>query len=322
MTLRVLFIGGNGVISSAASRLAVAQGHDLTLINRGHSTLRPPIEGARTINGDATDPASIAAAVGNGDWDVVVNFRSFTPAEVRFDVELFAGRVGQYVYISSAAAYRKPLARIPAVESSPLANPAWSYAQGKADSEAVLMGQDRLPVTIVRPSHTYDATLIPMDGGWTVIDRMRRGRSTIVHGDGTSLWALTHQRDLAVGLNGLFGNDRALGEVFHITSDEILTWDQIARTLAEAAGVEASIHHVTSDRIAREMPEWRAGLQGDKAHSVVFDNTKIKSVVPEFKAVTSFRVGASEIIEWYDANADRRVVDPRVDLALERLAQS
>ena len=321
--LRALFIGGNGIISSAVSRRAVALGFDLTLLNRGASAVRPPIDGARTVIGDASDRASLEAASA-GDWDVVVNFQSFLPESAAADAELFGGRVGQYVYISSASAYHKPILSLPISESTPLHNPHWQYARDKAASERVLGAAHRdagFPATIVRPSHTYDPTLIPFDGGWTIIDRMRRGRPTVVHGDGTSLWTLTHQRDFAIGLVGLLGNPRTLGETYQITSDEVLTWDEIARALAAAAGVSADIVHVSSDRIAAEIPEWGPVLLGEKAHSVIFDNRKIKAAVPEFVATTPFWRGAREIVDWYDADAARRTVDRDVDAALDRLAE-
>ena len=200
-----LFIGGNGIISSACSALAVERGFDLTLLNRGTDSTRPPIEGARHLSGDADHLEEVAL----GEYDVVVNFRSFLPTAVEKDVALFTGRTGQYVYISSASAYQKPVARLPITESTPLRNDFWQYSRDKIASEDVLVAAYRasgFPATIVRPSHTYDRTLIPLDGGWTIVDRMRRGLPTIVHGDGTSLWTLTHNTDFAVGLVGLLGH--------------------------------------------------------------------------------------------------------------------
>jgi nucleoside-diphosphate-sugar epimerase len=320
--VKALFIGGNGIISAASSRLAIERGFDLTLLNRGQSSSRPPIAGARTIKGDADDPASIAAAVGNDEYDVVANFRSFSPAQVRADVEFFAGRTAQYVYISSASAYQKPVSRLPITESTPLRNPFWQYSRDKIASEDVLVAAYRetgFPATIVRPSHTYDATLIPLDGGWTLVDRMRRGAEIVVHGDGTSLWTLTHTSDFAKAFVGLLGNARAYGDTFQITSDEVLTWDAIAHTLAHAAGVEAKIVHVSSNEIARVVPEWGPGLLGDKAHSVVFDNTKIKALVPEYVATTPFWRGAEEIVAWHDADPARRRVDPELNGRLDAL---
>jgi nucleoside-diphosphate-sugar epimerase len=323
--LKVLFIGGNGIISSACSQLAVQRGFELTLLNRGRQTSRPQIEGVETLVGDSTDAASIREAVGTRKFDVVVNFRAFTPEQVAADIELFRGRTGQYIFISSASAYQKPVTRFPIVESTPLKNPFWQYSRDKIACERVLMNafdDEDFPVTIVRPSHTYDRTLIPLDGGWTAISRMREGKPTLVHGDGTSLWTLTNHRDVARGLVGLFGLERSIGDAFHITSDEILTWDMIANELAAAAGVTADIVHATSNEVAQAFPEWGDGIVGDKAHSLIFDNSKIKSLVPDFVASIPFALGAREIVGWYDEDPSRQVVDreldARIDAFLER----
>ncbi|MEP6479199.1 MAG: NAD-dependent epimerase/dehydratase family protein [Rhodoglobus sp.] len=323
--LSALFIGGNGIISSSVSKLAVERGIDLTLLNRGTSTTRPAIEGARHLTGDAGDAASIAAAVTGKEFDVVVNFRSFLPEQVEADVATFSGNVGQYVYISSASAYQKPVGHLPITESTPLRNPWWEYSRNKIASEDVLVAAYRatgFPATIVRPSHTYDETLIPMDGGWTVIDRMLRGAPTVVHGDGTSLWTLTHSRDFAKAFVGLLGLPSAIGDSFQITSDFVHTWDEIAMTLGRAAGVEPNIVHVASQTIARELPDWGPGLLGDKAHSVIFDNTKVKRHVPGYVATIPFAEGAREIIDWYRADASRQVVDHALNATLDALAAS
>lgn len=324
MALRVLFIGGNGIISSASSERVVERGDELTLLNRGVSRVRPAVEGARHLTGDADDVASVAAAIGEEMFDVVVNFRSFSPERLAQDIDLFDGRCRQFVYISSASAYQKPVARLPITESTPLRNPYWQYSRDKIASEDLLVAAYRergFPATIVRPSHTYDRTSIPVLGEWTAIDRMRRSLPVIVHGDGTSLWTLTHARDFAVAFTGLLGNDRAVGEAFQITSDEVLTWNQIFELLARAAGVELRPVHVASEAIARELPDEGAGLVGDKAHSVIFDNAKVKSLVPEYRAVIPFWRGAHEILDWHDADASRQKVDPHLDSAFDRLAK-
>jgi hypothetical protein len=317
-----LFIGGNGIISSSASRLAVERGFDLTLLNRGVSSTRPPIAGVRHLTGDAGDASSIAAAIGTNDYDVVVNFRSFLPSQVRGDIDLFTGRTDQYVYISSASAYQKPVAHLPITESTPLNNPWWQYSRDKIASEDALVEAYRsngFPATIVRPSHTYDETLLPIEGGWTVIDRMRRGEPVVVHGDGTSLWTLTHSRDFAKAFVGLLGNPAAIGDTFGITSDFVYTWDAIYRMLGAAAGVEPDLVHVASEKIARVLPDVGPGLLGDKAHSVVFDNAKVKSLVPGYVATTTFAEGAREIIEWHDADQSRRSVDADLNATLDAL---
>ena len=321
--MKALFIGGTGIISSDSSRLAVERGWDLTLLNRGQQSSRPAIEGARVLTGDATDPASVREAVGDETFDVVANFRAFTPDQVQADVELFRGRVGQYVFISSASAYSKPVLNRPITESTPLRNPFWQYSRDKIACEDLLVRafrEDGFPATVVRPSHTYDATLIPFDAGWTLIDRMRRGRPTVVHGDGTSLWVLTHARDFAKGFVPLLGDPRVAGDAVHITTDETITWDAVAQALAVAAGVEADIVHVGSDRLGRAVPAWNDGLIGDKAHSLVFDNTKLKRLVPDFAATTTWAQGAREVVAWYDAHPERQVVDAELDATLDRVA--
>ena len=321
---KVLFIGGSGVISSASTRLAVELGLDVHVLNRGESTTRPLPEGVTVLRGDVRDPASVRAALGDAQYDSVVDWVAFTPEHVRTDLELFTGRVGQYVFISSASAYQTPPSRVPVVESTPLRNPHWAYSRNKIACEDLLVEayrHDGFPVTIVRPSHTYDRTLVPLDGGWTAVERMRQGREVVVHGDGTSLWTLTHHADFATGFVPLLGHPRTLGEAFHITSDDALTWDQITRALASAAGVEARIVHVPSDVIAAEDPGWGAGLLGDKAHSMVFDNSKVRRVVPSFRPTITFEQGAREIVDWFDADPARKVVDTRMDALMDRLVE-
>ena len=321
--LKVLFIGGSGVISSASTELAVQRGLELTLLNRGSSGRDVP-DGVERLVADVRDPGSVRQALGDREFDAVVDWVAFTPDHVRTDLELFEGRTGQYVFISSASAYQTPPARLPIRESTPLRNPFWQYSRDKIACEDLLTAAYRereLPVTIVRPSHTYDRTLVPLDGGWTVVERMRQGKEVVVHGDGTSLWTLTHHADFALGLVPLLGHPRALGEAFHITSDDFLTWDQIAHALARAAGTEARIVHVPSDAIAAADEGWGAGLLGDKAHSAVFDNTKVKELAPDFVCRVPFEQGAREIVDWYDADPARRVVDPHHDQLVDQLVE-
>ncbi len=322
MTLRVLFIGGTGIISSASVRLAVERGIDLTVLNRGVGTQRPLPDGVEVLRADVRDPAAVRAAIGDREFDAVVDWVAFTPAHVAADVEVFAGRTGQYVFISSASAYQTPPERLPVTESTPLRNPYWEYSRNKIACEDLLVRAYReagFPATIVRPSHTYDRTLVPLDGGWTAVERMRRGKAVVVHGDGTSLWTLTHHEDFARGFVPLLGHPRTVGEAFHITSDDVLTWDQVVRALGRAAGVEPRIVHVPSDAIAAVDPEWGAGLLGDKAHSMVFDTTKLRRVVPDFAATIPFERGAREIVAWHDADPARRRVDARLDALMDDL---
>ena len=319
---KVLFIGGSGIISSACSQRAVELGIELHVLNRGTSTTRPLPEGVVVHRGDVRDAASAREALGDAEFDAVVDWVAFTPDHVRASTELVRGRTGQYVFISSASAYQTPPSRVPVVESTPLSNPFWQYSRDKIACEDLLVlmyREDGFPVTVVRPSHTYDATSIPLDGGWTVVERMRQGKPVVVHGDGTSLWTLTHHVDFARGFVPLLGHPRTLGEAFHITSDDVLTWNQIAQALAAAAGVEAQLVHVPSDAIAAADPGWGAGLLGDKAHSMVFDNSKLRSVVPDYRATIPFERGAREIVDWYDADPSRRVVDADFDALVDRL---
>ena len=320
--LRVLFIGGTGVISSACSRLAVEQGIELSVLNRGQSAIWPVPAGVTMLRGDIRDRASARAALGDGDFDVVVDWVAYTPAHIRADLELFRGRAGQYVFISSASAYQTPPTRLPVSESTPLRNPFWAYSRDKIACEDVLVAAYRdegFPATIVRPSHTYDKTSVPFEGGWTILGRMRQGKPVVVHGDGTSLWTLTHHVDFARGFVPLLGCQRAIGEAFHITSDDALTWNQIALTLAEAAGTAAQIVHVPSDAIAAADPDWGASLLGDKAHSLVFDNSKLRAIVPGYHASIPFEDGAREIVAWYDEDPSRQRSDPRLEETIDKL---
>jgi nucleoside-diphosphate-sugar epimerase len=264
----------------------------------------------------------VERALGEATFDVVVDWIAFTPEHVAADIELFRGRTGQYIFISSASAYQKPLSALPITESTPVHNPFWTYSRDKIACEERLVKayrEEGIPVTIVRPSHTYDPTMVPLIGHYTDLDRMRRGKKVIVHGDGTSLWVLTHHEDFAKGFVGLLGNHHAIGHAVHITSDELLTWNQIYTLLAHAAGVEPRIVHVPSDLISAFDPEVGAGLLGDKAHSVIFDNTKIKRLVPDFRATIPFSQGAKEIVAWYDAEPARQVVDQRVDQLIDTI---
>jgi nucleoside-diphosphate-sugar epimerase len=319
--MRVLFIGGTGLISSACSQLAVERGLDLYLVNRGESQ-RPAPDGAHLIRADVRAAGALKDTLQGFSFDAVVDWIAYTPDQVQADIEFFSGRTDQFVFISSASVYQKPPMSLPITESTVLDNPFWEYAQNKIACEEALIRayrKARFPATIVRPSHTYDCMSLPVHGGWTFIDRLRKGKPVVVHGDGSSLWTLTHHADFAKGFVGLLGNGHAVGESFHVTSDEILTWNQIHESLAHAAGAKARLVHVASDRIARYDSRWGVSLLGDKAHSAIFDNTKIKRAVPGFAATVSFAQGAQEIIDWYDADPARQVVDRQFDLLIDRI---
>ena len=277
------------------------------------------------MHADVRDARATAAALGDSTFDCVVNFIAFTEEHIAQDLELFARRTRQYVFISSASAYQTPPSRLPVTESTPLVNPHWQYSRNKIACEERLLKAYReqgFPMTIVRPSHTYDRTLLPAHGGYTVVDRMRRGKPVIVHGDGSSLWTLTHHRDFARAFVPLLGHDGAIGEAFHITSDEALSWDRIHELMAHAAGAEARIVHVPSDVIAAYDTDWGASLLGDKTHSMVFDNTKVKRLVPEFRAEIPFCRGVQEIMAYYDGEPARRVVDPALDALMDRIIEA
>jgi nucleoside-diphosphate-sugar epimerase len=251
-----------------------------------------------------------------------VDWIAFTPAHVEADLALFRGRTRQYVFISSASVYQTPPSHLPVTESTPLANPFWQYSRDKIACEdrlARAYREEGFPATVVRPSHTYDERLLPMRGGYTAVDRMRRGAPVVVHGDGTSLWVMTHHRDFARGFVPLLGDERAVGHAFHITSDELLTWNQIYETVARAAGAAPRLVHVPSERIARHDADWGASLLGDKSHSMIFDNAKIRRLVPDFRPSIPFARGADEILAWYDADPARRVVDEAHDRLQDRI---
>ncbi len=320
----VLFVGGSGIISTASVVRAIEQGWDVSVLNRGRSTDRPLPGAVEHLTADVSDREGVAAAVSGRDFDVVCQFRAFTPDTVRADADLWRGRTGQYVFISSASAYQTPPRHLPVTESTPLRNPHWEYSRNKIACEDLLVRlwrDEGFPSTVVRPSHTYDRTLSPLDGGGATLARLIAGQPIVVHGDGSSLWTLTHTTDFAKAFVGLLGRPEAVGDVFHITSDEWLSWDAIVGMLADAAGVAPTIVHVPSDVIASTDPEWGAGLLGDKTHSMIFDNTKVKSLVPEFVCTTPFSVGAREIIGWYTGEPGRIRIDPRQESVIADLVK-
>lgn len=322
----ILFIGGTGIISYACSARAAHVGLELTVLNRGTTTIRPLEGEVEVLRADIRDRDSVVAAVGNREFDVVVDFIAYLPEHVRSDIDLFAGRTGQYVFISSASAYEKPPRRLPIVESTPLRNPVWEYSRNKIACETLLARayrEESFPATIVRPSSTYDRATIPLLGGWTDVDRMRSGRPVIVQGDGTSVWVMTHHTDFALGLVGLLGHPQAIGDTFHITSDELLTWNQIYGAVAAAASVrDPQLVHVASETIAAAAPDLGPGLLGDRTHSAFFDNAKIKSLVPEFVATVPFWKGAEEMIAWHDAHPEYQRVDAARNAIFDRLCRT
>ncbi len=321
--MKVLFIGGTGNISSAVSRLCVEKGIDLHLLTRGISNEEIP--NAALINGNINDEKSIKTILENHSWDVVVNWIAFNEHDIIRDYNLFKDKTKQYIFISSASAYQKPLQNPIITESTPLENPFWDYSRNKIKCENKLnelFEQNNFPVTIIRPSLTYNNVIPVPIGGWkeyTIIERMKKGKKIIVHGDGTSLWTITNARDFANGFFGLLGNEKAIGETFHITSDEILTWDQIYTYIAEAAGVEPNIIHIASDFICSVEKSFTGSLLGDKAVSAIFDNSKIKSFVPDFKAVIPFKEGIKETVNWFEADSKRMIINTETEELIERI---
>jgi nucleoside-diphosphate-sugar epimerase len=325
--MKVLFIGGTGIISTASTKLATERGIDLTLLRRGQRAVEVGAQ-VETIMADVLrDEAALARILGGQRWDAVVDWVAFTPEDVERDIRLFRGRTDQFLFISSASAYQKPVGHYLITESTPLANPYWQYSRDKIACEERLMRayrEEGFPVTIVRPSLTYGDTQIALavnswQKPWTAVERMRQGKKVIVPGDGTSLWVITHNTDFAQGLVGLLGHSQAIGHAFHITSDEAMTWDQYYRITARAAGVEAQIVHMPSDFLGSCMEEEVGSLTGDKAVSVVFDNTKIKRFVPGFCAKTPFAQGIQRTVDWFDAEPGRKVIDQEMDAAWDKL---
>jgi nucleoside-diphosphate-sugar epimerase len=329
--MKILFIGGTGNISSTLSRQLVEQGHELHLINRGRSSKYPLPKGVKVISHDVHSGQAPDVLRG-ARYDVVVDWIAFTTADVERDMAWFSGgpdaaTTGQYIFISSASAYQKPPSHPVITESTPLANPYWEYSRNKIACEETLMRAYRatgFPMTIVRPSHTYD-TIVPVavsKSDFTIIDRIRRGLPVIIHGEGTSLWTLTHADDFARAFIGLCGNLRAIGHAFHITSDEWLTWDQILRLVGRAAGAEPNLVHVPSAFIAKVDPETGPGLLGDKSWCALFDNSKIKSFVPGWQAQIPFAEGIRRTVAWFDADRSRQTVDEKANARVDEILRA
>ena len=317
--MRILFVGGTGNISTECVRVLAERDADLTVLNRGLSGAPLP-EGVRRIVADIRDPSSFAGALQGEEFDVVVEWMAFVPDHILLDLELFAG-VSHYVFISSASAYEKPSPFFPLVEEAPLGNRWWRYSRDKIACEELIRASS-VPFTIVRPSYTYGGTWIPtaLEGvGYTVVDRLRRGRPIIVPGDGTSVWTLTHASDFARAFAGILGREDTVGETFHITSDEVLTWNQIGATIAEAAGFEPRVTAVSSELMARVEPDFGPGLLGDKSHSLAFDNSKIKRFVPGWQAEIPLAEGVARSLAWFEEDPARQIVDAALDAKLDRI---
>ena len=320
--MKVLFIGGTGNISTETSLRCVQLGMDLTLLTRGNRGVTIP--GANTIVGDINEKAT-QEILAKQHWDVVVNWIAFTAQDVERDIGLFANNIKQYVFISSASCYQKPVSNPFITESTPLANPWWLYSRDKIAGEDALVKAYRetgFPMVIVRPSLTYD-TVIPLPfGAWThynVIERIKSGKPIIVQGDGTSLFTITHASDFAKGFVGLLGLQPAIGHAFHITSDESLSWDQINHAVAQAVGKEPNIVHIPSDFICHIAPDYTGTLLGDKSHSVIFNNSKIKQAVPDFCATIPFNRGIKKTLDWFSEKTERQIIDAKSEQITDQI---
>ena len=328
--MKALFIGGTGTISMAITRLLATKPEwELYLLNRGSRSDSLPA-GVKTLAADINDEAKVAELIADLQFDVVCDFIGFVKEQLERDYRLFRGRTKQFMYISSASAYQKPLSNHIITEGTPLANPYWEYSRNKIACEEYLMKlyrEENFPVTIIRPSHTYDERNVPLGvhgscGSYQVIKRMLEGKPVIVHGDGTSLWTMTHNSDFAAGFVGLMGNAHAIGESFQITSDESLTWNQIYQTIANCLGVEYKPYYVASDFLASVSDyDLRGGLLGDKANTVVFDNTKLKRAVPGFTATVRFEQGVRRTLEYVLSHPECRKEDPEFDAWCDSLIE-
>lgn len=326
--MKVLFIGGSGVISPASVDLAVERGYETYVLNRGNhlDKVNPK---AILIKADYNDEEAVVKALDGREFDVVADFRVFTADDMKKAIRIFGKITKQYIFISSGTVYKKPLEKFIITEDAPLGNLHSYYARNKLAAENVLREalEDGFPGVIVRPSLTYaDWNILTSMRGktpYSLIDRMRKGKEIVVNGDGTSLWTITHNTDFAKGFVGLFGNEKAIGEAFHITQDEVLDWDRVYTTIANAAGVQARLVHMSTDFIGEIYPQMKEGLAGDHSVSAVFDNSKIKKFVPDFKCTIPFAEGCRRAIEWFDADpANREIVDPEFDVQMDTLLKA
>lgn len=327
--MKALFIGGTGTISTDVVELAQQRGWEITLLNRGSKKLP---EGVGSITADIHDEEAVAKAIADESYDVVAQFIAYTAEDVERDIRLFRNKTKQYIFISSASAYQKPLADYRITESTPLVNPYWQYSRHKIAAEEVLMTAYRtsgFPITIVRPSHTYNGTKPPVSlhgnkGNWQILKRILDGKPVIIPGDGSSLWTLTHSKDFVKGYVGLMANPHAIGNAFHITTDESMTWNQIYQTIADALGKPLNALHVASDFLARHGGnyDFRGELLGDKAATVVFDNSKIKRLVPDFICTTSMADGLRQSVQYMLSHPETQTPDPEFDSWCDRVADA
>lgn len=322
--MKILIIGGTGTISTYVTELALKKGLDVTLLNRGNSDL---FKDVKKINVDINNEKEAKKALENYSFDVVVNFIVFNKSQAERDIRLFANKTKQYVFISSASCYQKPPASPIITENTPLENPYWDYSTDKIKCEQLFLEaykQNSFPITIIRPSHTYCKRNVPVafhgnGGSWTVLKRMIEGKPVIMPGDGSSLWAVTHSKHFAVGFIAVLGNKNAIGEAYHITSDELLTWNNIHQTIADCLGVDFKPYYVTSSFLIELMPSCKGGLLGDKTNSVIFDNSKIKKLAPDFNTTISFKEGAKQAVDYMLNHPECQFFDNEFDNACDSI---
>ena len=327
--MKALFIGGTGTISNAVSKLAAKNGWELYLLNRGNKSSIVP-EGAKVLISDINNEVEVARLIKDIEFDVIADFIAFEPSQIQRDIRLFSKKTKQFIFISSASAYQKPLAHYKITESTPLSNPYWKYARDKIACEELLMSEYRsnsFPITIIRPSHTYGESSIPVairgeKGCFQVIDRIMKGKPVIIPGDGNSLWTITHNTDFAKAFVGIMGNQASIGEAIHITSDESITWNKIYDLIGDALNVKVIKYHVATDFLVKVQKDVEGGLAGDKANTVVFDNSKIKRLVPEYVATTRFDQGVKQSIKYILSHPQLQIEDDKFDKFCDNIIKS
>lgn len=327
--MKALFIGGTGTISTSISKLAVEKGWELYLLNRGTKTSSAP-KGAKVLTADINNELLVSELIKDMKFDVVVDFVAFETPQIQRDIRLFSKKTKQFIFISSASAYQKPLSYYKITESTPLVNPYWQYSRDKIACEETLMEEYRkenFPVTIIRPSHTYSDRSIPLavqgkNGAWQVIDRIMKGKPVIIQGDGSSLWTITHSSDFAKAFLGIMGNSAAIGEAIHITSEEAITWNKIYDCIGEALNIAVKKVHMSSDFLVKCQADFEGGLIGDKANSVVFDNSKIKRLVPDYVATVRFDQGIKHSIEYILSHPELQIADVEFDNFCEKIIKA
>jgi len=328
--MKILFIGGTGLISNACARIGIAKGMDITVLNRSLSHRFPHPHGTKSIVADNSNENQLSAIIRDHKYDIVVDWIAYTVEDIARDIRIFNRNVGQFVFISSASAYQKPPKSLVITESTPLANPFWQYSRDKIACEAELMREYKetgFPITIVRPSLTYGEGQLPLvmnswNHPFTIIDRIKRNKPIVVPGDGESLWVMTYNEDFAEGFLGLLGNPKAVGESYHITSEEVLSWNTLFEQFLGAIGLDAELKHVPVEKIIRLFPDFEGTLIGDKSNSVIFDNSKIRSLVPNFKCRVNWGVGIKRSYDWLINHPENQTVDVELNRILDRILES